>query len=237
MAEENKNNRRYAPVEMEELAYKAWKLAEGIDVPQNQVEWFYRDVSRDKEKDMRVTGRMQTYLKDNNGDPRCPINGNLKGLHFAANVDYITRKPKVPSPYGNRRLKVPALDLIKKCPNLYFADMFCYNTPHHPHHILLVMTRPGSPADRFCSRCLPRLNWYSNPFLVLHSPKSDDDEYRIGIPKHNIWVELFYTEHVDSQSGEIWEEVPLTRRHWETGRQRRSFALTKRARCRECNFP
>ena len=84
---------------------------------------------------------MKKIRKDTNGDPNCPINERLRGLHFSCNVDYKTGEPVPFSVYGRTRLLVDVDYLFSLCPHLYFADFFCLN---RPHHIVLVMTRPGS---------------------------------------------------------------------------------------------
>ncbi|KAK2184229.1 hypothetical protein NP493_276g03011 [Ridgeia piscesae] len=48
---------------------------------------FYRNKPREKDNKMKV------YMKDDNGDPKSPINGRIKGLFFATHVDPRTGEP------------------------------------------------------------------------------------------------------------------------------------------------
>ncbi len=136
---------------------------------------------------------METYLKDNNGDPGSPINGQLEGLFFSASHEKTKR-----SPFGAIRLSLPATVMFNDCPQLYFADFYCNcrcQTPtmcDHQHYVTLVAAKPGSTADRFCHRKqLPRLSLLSNPFLVYRS-SSGECEVSTGI-----LVEVLYTEDID----------------------------------------
>ena len=64
-------------------------------------------------------------LKD--GDGRSPINGEICGLFFLANVDYNVDA----SPFGTSRLLVQATVMLHQAPNVYFADFYCMNRKDH----------------------------------------------------------------------------------------------------------
>jgi len=59
--------------------------------------------------------------------------------------------------------------MFEFAPNLYFADVCC-DSSKNIHHVKLVMTSPGSWADRFCSQKLRLLNTSGpecNPFFFF----------------------------------------------------------------------
>ena len=102
--------------------------------------------------------------KNPNGDLRCPIVNNLEGIEFSVGSGNLLPRN---SPFGDTRLAIPSERLINpfSC-NLYFVDLYCHDKGHH---VLLAVTRRGSPADIFCAQRLPRLpltrNNFENPFL------------------------------------------------------------------------
>lgn len=67
---------------------------------------------------------MLKYIKDENGQAACPINGALYGLFFSAKVLKTGELPPT-SPFGDVRMRIPAEDLLNPLKhNMYFAD-FC----------------------------------------------------------------------------------------------------------------
>jgi len=86
---------------------------------------------------------MKTLVKDASGDERSPINGEISGLFFLANIDY-NGEPLDALPFGSTRLLVQPRMLV------YFADFYCMNGKDH--YVTLVLTRPGSEADRLCAK-------------------------------------------------------------------------------------
>jgi hypothetical protein len=160
------------------------------------IEYFYRD------KDLRyyqmatTSGVMQTYIKDNNGDPRSPINERLHGLHFSVNIEFSTGKPMHYSVYGNTRLCIPAEAMMDACPNVYFADFFCLKKG--VHHVTLVLTRPDSVSDCFCKKHLILLDPESNPFLRRR--ENSDGQRCVEVLNNGIWIEVFFTEDIDMRA-------------------------------------
>lgn len=151
--------------------------------------WFYRNKSR--EYFDRITsehgGLMKAYLKDATGDLRAPINGEIKGLFFMSKV-MENGEPQPQSPFGNTRLLVRANILLSLAPNVYFADYYCLN--RKDHYITLVLTRPGSDADRVCNQRLSKQNIHNqsnSPFLFILR----HDEVHVS---SGVMVELFFTE-------------------------------------------
>ena len=132
-------------------------------------------------------GIMKPYLKDNNGDPRSPINGKINGLFFSAIPDE-RGMPLPTSPFGVRRLNVPA-DYWMKNENtrLYFADFYCNSSSWH--YVTLVMTERNREAVDFCRRKLIELDKFKNPFLTII-----DDAVYTSTALH---VELLYTDDID----------------------------------------
>ena len=128
---------------------------------------------------------MTVYIKDNNGDPASIINGQIKGLFFA------TRNPQNVSHFGDRRVTIPATDMLTADSNLYFADFYCNRTAHY---VTVVLTRPWSATDRFCQRNLIKLNITENAFLKRSCNSLEACEVRVT---SGVWVEVFYTEDVD----------------------------------------
>jgi hypothetical protein len=196
------------------------------------VQWFYRDSFQDSEDVAKASGVIRKYRKNKNGDPSCPINDRIDGLHFSCNVDYKTCEPFGDySPYGNRRLLIPAAELTRRCPNLFFADFFCYG---YKHHVCLVMTKTGSAEDEFCRTRLPELDWENNPFLLKIF--TDDAKECFGIPKHYLHVELFFADdlHMDFKKAR-WEDIKFWSRHSQNTGGRRGPGL-KPSDCRVCNL-
>ena len=102
----------------------------------------------------RKKGIMEVYVKDSNGDPGCPINGEIDGLFFAVRLDPETGDIPNVSPFGDTHIIIPIEKLLHANMNLYFADFYCNNTKQL-HYVTLVATRLNSVADRFCNKHLP----------------------------------------------------------------------------------
>ena len=152
--------------------------------------WFYRNKTPAYFDDIltRHGGLMLPYLKDNNGDPGCPINRQIDGLFFGVSVVRESGNLPSSSPFGSRRLCVDWRWMFNTAPNLYFADFYC-NTK--PHYVTLVMTRNGSKADVFCKRhLLGPLDLHTNPFLRL------TENRECAYVNANVTVEMFFTESV-----------------------------------------
>ena len=137
---------------------------------------------------------MKTLLKDASGDERSPINGEINGLFFLANVDY-SGEPFSASPFGSTRLLVSATVMLDMASHVYFADFYCINGKDH--YVTLVLARPGSKADRLCQQRLPILRLDSqqnNPFIFF-----SNGQLKVLRGK-SIFVEVFFTENLDVRS-------------------------------------
>ena len=139
----------------------------------------------------RAGGIMKTYLKDASGDRRSPINGEICGLFFFANVNR-SGEPFPYSPFGDTRVLMQADEVLSLTPNMFFADFHCMQNKQDIHHVTVVLTKSGSSADQFCNRCLPRLDVNSNPFLY----KEDGCVWVSSA----VFVDVFVTEDLNVQS-------------------------------------
>ncbi|XP_046563142.1 phytanoyl-CoA hydroxylase-interacting protein-like [Haliotis rubra] len=130
---------------------------------------------------------MMPSVKDNFGNPNCPINGKLKGVFFAVTL----WKGDLPttSPYGDTRVVVPLESLFDDSASLYFADF--YRLKDGNHYVILVLTRTDKDLDDFCQRHLIKLNERTNAFL-----RKEGSTYKT-LRQDNVWVYVFYTGEVD----------------------------------------
>ena len=135
-------------------------------------------------------GIMKKYMKDSGGDPKCPLNRRLEGLYFFG------RNNNPRSPFGEKRINIPATDLFNTGKNVYFADFFCMSDTDH-HYMTIVVTTPGTDADTFCQEHLLALDKYDNPYIWL-SPDGAQVNVTHG---YYVWVEVFYTEDIDIRTG------------------------------------
>ncbi len=142
---------------------------------------------------------MEVYIKDENGDPGCPINGQIKGLFFAVRPDPKTKQLPADSYFGEKRIYLPVGDLFKPHLNMYFADFWCHN--QKAHHVTLVVTTPNSTTDRFCSKTLLKISQTNNPFFFHEEGRG---YFCCIVPE----VEILYTENVDLRAPNIgWADV------------------------------
>jgi hypothetical protein len=192
--------------------------------------WLYRNRWREYFDDIfRIGGGvMKVYEKDDSGDPASSINGKIKGLFFMAKN--VNGQPPPESAFGEVRLQVPAPVLIGAAPNLYFADFYCMRG--RLHYVTLVMTKPGSQADRFCSERLMRLDVTNNPFLFSRGQQIYCND------TYHLLVELFYTEDVDVNyvvkncRARLLFDIPTVGRGRST-----PGGIPKNQFCQTCNLP
>jgi len=191
-------------------------------------QWLYRDKPKEyfRELTMLNDNIMKVYNKDANGDPASVIHGQLKGLFFSANVDFKTGGPRNLGIFGDVRVMIPALKMLREDWKIYFADLYCLNTTHL---VTLVLAEPDSEADKFCAQkliCLSRTDRCNNPFLFV----SDDTVY----VSSRITVEVFYTKDInlkllESEYSGILKEFDC----WEN---RRNGEKWKNENCPTCNL-
>ena len=148
-------------------------------------EVFYRNKDPEYFEDILNSGGLMTkIMNDNGGDKRSPINGCLEGLFFLANVDYTSQEPPTSSPFGSKRLSIPAFILLENT-NLYFADFYCMN---NAHYMIIVLAEKHSDEDLFCrTKLLPLRK--DNPFL-----KMVGNQLKIN---GRVWVEIFYADNIN----------------------------------------
>ncbi|ESO05639.1 hypothetical protein HELRODRAFT_171298 [Helobdella robusta] len=194
--------------------------------------YFYRNKSAEYFESIHQLSPsiMRTYVKDNSGDPRCPINGLICGLFFMASVEegHQDGTPKIKSQFGRRRLIIPIKCLfnVELC-NLYFSDFYCMKGINH--YVTVVLTKKNSVVDNFCQNHLILLDTFNNPFLFYDQLSQT---FRVNSNMYYV-VEVFYTEDVN---------IDLLIGHWyetvETIGQGSSTpgGLPKRPNCPICNL-
>lgn len=194
--------------------------------------WFYRNKSEEYFYDILENndGKMEVYEKDNSGDPASPINGQIDGLFFMASVKpgSETGSPREESAFGNTRLLVPTKSLLRRAPNLYFADFYCMRGRFH--YVTIVMTKSGSRADRFCSDHLVSLDIDdedSNPFLF----RDDDGDLQVTTRDH-LMIELLFTEDLDIKPYMLKHDIPTIGNGSST-----PGGIPKNSSCTTCNLP
>ena len=154
-----------------------------------ECEYLYRNKPSVYWRNVQNNGTiMDTSLKEANGDPQCPINNSFKCIFFSANVNRNTGKPFWKSPFGHKRLCVPATMLLNDDMNLYFADFYCL---FRAHYVTLVIAKNGSPEDHILSQRLLRLDLYNNQFLRIGHNK------KVEVTISNLWVEVLYAHPLD----------------------------------------
>ncbi|ELT90443.1 hypothetical protein CAPTEDRAFT_197461 [Capitella teleta] len=195
------------------------------DLKYKPITWFYRDMEEEYYDKIMRREKITVRLKDENGDPRSPINGRVQGTNFQVNVHRKTGQPMEPSIYGDWRIKIPAREIWERCPNLYFADFYCYGNGSR-HHVTLVMTEDDTPWDRFCWKRLPLLDAEENPFLRF-------PEWQWESPTvlcNGIWVEVLVTENLGLSGS---EEAGKVKRF---PRNRTILPKDKDPHCPHCNI-
>ena len=175
-------------------------------------------------EDIQQKGNMmQVSPKNPSGNVRCPIINKLQGVEFNVGSRNLPRK----SPFGDTRIVIPSQRLINPfLYGLYFCDLYCYGKGHQ---VLLVVTRSGSPVDKFCAQRLPRLPWipnnpdFENPFLFY------DQQTGILHVTFAVWVSVFYTENVRiDESTDFFEHG--------FGRRTVGYGKPKEESCIICNL-
>ena len=174
---------------------------------------------------------MEVYIKDNNGDPGCPINGQINGLFFAVRPEPSTMSIPTVSPFGNVRIILPIEKLLQSCPNFYFADFYCHNDIHY---LTLVATKLNSSSDRFCRDHLLEISLDRNPFIFRElswDPLTGATEQKFYCCREPR-VEILYTENIDLNENYIkWDTVRTIGRGSST-----PGGLPKRRGCNICNL-
>jgi hypothetical protein len=104
----------YTRPEMAMLLTQAEEYCKKREKTEQDVVWFYRDMLQYQQSEVMSVGILTKKVKDSNGDPNCPINERISGIHFSCNVNWGDGQPYSgkKSPYGNKRLLIPAMELI-----------------------------------------------------------------------------------------------------------------------------
>ena len=215
----------FSKQELCQLKEKARKLSGNLQT----ITYFYRNKSPEYFNDImeKHDGMMKPYIKDLNGDPKCPINGCINGLFFMGRPhgNSSTKLPRR-SPFGRRRFIIPAPRLFNCNCNLYFSDFWChYNT----HYVSVVVTKKGSKTDELCHQYLQKLDLTDNGFLELQA----DGGVRIST---SVWIEIFYTEAIDiNEEREHHGAQMKTTGVFGRGKSR-EFGMSKKKSCPVCNL-
>ena len=234
LTKEKKHKEVLVKSELKKLMQKAENfLLCGINNQQLPVIYAYRNKPRHYFDKIRIhrSNIMEVYIKDNNGDPGCPINGQIQGLFFAVRPEPSTMNIPDISPFGDTRIKIPIRKLLQPETKFYFADFYCISDKHY---VTIVATRPNSLADKFCEKYLLKLSLENNPFFKqkpfipffhgIYEPAF----YCCREPR----VEILYTENIDLRQNYIlWEKVRTIGRGSST-----PGGIPKRPFCRLCNL-
>ena len=219
--------------ELEKLLQKAVEfLSCGVNNQQLPVKYAYRNKPCHYFENIRInkSNIMEVYIKDNNGDPGCPINGQINGLFFAVRTEPSTMDIPDISLFGNTRIFFPVTKLIQPTTKFYFADFYCHKKIHY---ITFVATNPNSPADKFCEKHLLEISLDSNPFFYRRACITFFGiESAFGCCREPR-VEILYTENIDLNKDYIqWQRNVQT-----IGRGSSTpGGLPKRQFCTVCNL-
>ena len=172
-----------------------WSLRE----PYCDFKYLYRDLDRCHfDESIEDGGVMRISTKDGghlpNGDRRSPINpwafGDRPcGLFFS--TKRVTDEPNSSAEtlprafYGDTRLKRTFAEMLERCPNMYFADFYCYPKGSR-HYAVLVLTDPSSSThnvtgfnnvDEWCKERLPRIDYTrKNNLIYFDGARSKVDD-------------------------------------------------------------
>ena len=192
----------FTPEELDTLHEKAIRFTKVNDRRFETIEWLYRNKTQEyfNKTYRQDAGIMKVYLKDHNGDPASIINDRIKGLFFATRIDPQTGSPPETSPFGSRRLYLPASEVLSDPRvRLYFADFYCTKKVHY---VTIVLTLEGSEADTFCSENLIELETSDNDFLYTR--------YGNVYTRCRLHIEVLYTENINMAEWKwhgAWEET------------------------------
>ena len=138
------------------------------------------------------------------------------------------------SPFGDTRFVVAITKLIDpRTDNLYFADMYCHNERQN-HRVALVVTKPGSEMDEYCSNHLvkipliPSSTSQENPFFFY---QEENKQFYRAFP---LWIDLCYTEDVE-YGAEVRNNPKSLVRGF--GRRTVGYGKLKNSKCSTCNLP
>ncbi|XP_067676606.1 uncharacterized protein [Haliotis asinina] len=198
------------------------------------VKKFYRNKSESYFDDIMSNrnGVMEKYIKDNNGDPYCPINNEICGLFFSGSK----HRKKIPnfSYFGNRRFFIPVEELFTSDTRMFFSDFYCHK---QTHYVTAVLTKRGSVEDTFCEERLPELDLQSNPFFTTR------DDYILGktftmTSVNRFHVEFLYTEDIDiSEMMAKYGKDKMFKRVPTRGRgSSKKEGIPKKLNCPDCSF-
>uniref|UniRef100_A0A7E4WA73 PHYHIP_C domain-containing protein n=1 Tax=Panagrellus redivivus TaxID=6233 RepID=A0A7E4WA73_PANRE len=144
---------------------------------------------------------MKAYQKDDNGHNENNVNHFLKGLFFATQSKY-GKAHFSRCPSDNKKFVMPINKLIDSGnTNFYFSDFYCNFTRDSLHYVNIVICKKESHADRYCAQKLLPLP-QPNKFLKIIQTEDGYTLERSCV----VWVELFFTDDVLLDDGNLVEE-------------------------------
>ncbi|XP_046549418.1 uncharacterized protein LOC124259339 [Haliotis rubra] len=192
----------------------------------NKPETYFDDIMANTD------GVMEKYLKDNNGDPYCPINNKICGLFFSGSK----HKKKIPnfSFFGNKRLFIPVEEMFTSDTRMYFSDFYCHK---ETHYVTAVLTKRGSAEDTFCEERLIELDLQSNPFFTTRDDPFLGKTFTMtSVSKFH--VEFLYTEDVDISAlmDKYGKDKVFKRVHIRGRGRSKKEGIPKKLDCPDCCF-
>uniref|UniRef100_A0A915LKQ5 Phytanoyl-CoA hydroxylase-interacting protein-like C-terminal domain-containing protein n=2 Tax=Meloidogyne TaxID=189290 RepID=A0A915LKQ5_MELJA len=179
---------------------------------------------------------MMPYLKDENGHPGCPINGEIEGCFFSS----LLQGDSLPnaSPFGDVQMILEVNKILDfKRMNMYFADFYCnqafaggQGVSSALHYITVVVCEKNSQTDKFCANRLLRLDPSNNKFLKLLPTSNSGSPRYLTNSTSGLLVEIYYTKPVSLFQAKKFREISTIGKG-----SSRPMGLPNNKLCKICN--
>uniref|UniRef100_A0A915P496 Phytanoyl-CoA hydroxylase-interacting protein-like C-terminal domain-containing protein n=1 Tax=Meloidogyne floridensis TaxID=298350 RepID=A0A915P496_9BILA len=179
---------------------------------------------------------MMPYLKDENGHPGCPINGEIEGCFFSS----LLQGDSLPnaSPFGDVQMILEVNKILDfKRMNMYFADFYCnqafaggQGVSSALHYITVVVCEKNSQTDKFCASRLLRLDPSNNKFLKLLPTSNSGSPRYLTNSTSGLLVEIYYTKPVSLFQAKKFREISTIGKG-----SSRPMGLPNNKLCKICN--
>nr|CAD2154256.1 unnamed protein product [Meloidogyne enterolobii] len=179
---------------------------------------------------------MMPYLKDENGHPGCPINGEIEGCFFSS----LLQGDSLPnaSPFGDVQMILEVNKILDfKRMNMYFADFYCnqafaggQGVSSALHYITVVVCEKSSQTDKFCANRLLRLDPSNNKFLKLLPTSNSGSPRYLTNSTSGLLVEIYYTKPVSLFQAKKFREISTIGKG-----SSRPMGLPNNKLCKICN--
>ncbi|KAL7075312.1 hypothetical protein ACQ4LE_005698 [Meloidogyne hapla] len=179
---------------------------------------------------------MMPYLKDENGHPGCPINGEIEGCFFSS----LLQGDSLPnaSPFGDVQMILEVNKILDfKRMNMYFADFYCNQAfagsqgiSSALHYITVVVCEKCSQTDKFCADRLLRLDPLNNKFLKLLPATNNGSPRYLTNSTQGLLVEIYYTKPVSLFQAKKFREIATIGKG-----SSRPMGLPNNKLCKICN--